>query len=561
MSAAVQANYDVLPMIGISESPLNPRKHYDEAKLRELADSIATHGVLTPILVRPIADGFEIAAGHRRFRAARLAGLDAIPAVAREMDDDAFLEVLTIENLQREDLHPMEEAEGFRALLERPSYDVASLADRIGKSESYIYKRLELQKLIDPAKRAFLANEIQISHAQELSRLQRPAQQTVWDEMFLELDDEGREVVTAPPLRRVREHIQVHVLLDLSAAPWDKADEHLVSKAGACTACHQRTGAKGCLFDDFKQGGDHCLNRECWSQKANAFVDMKVQEYKEAGQKLVQVSREWDVPKGVLGAGGGKWREIGKKTCDQTVDAIIAYGRGLGQILRVCLDSKCSVHAGYYGTSAGASSTQAERPFADFWREKRERLDEKIGLLTRQAAFRMLLSDGPGLDGSGQRQLAEYLVQHVHHDRARAICEALLIDAPKNEWGSGADYRGGVIRHLQTIDQAGRDRFLRAWPMAGILDGFDRGHEEEFAELVALTGRSLEELRSEIEAPLVVDFEAKKEKAAAREKEKIAERKKAEKAAAKAAKAPAKTAAKTAAKKATKKATKKAGRK
>jgi len=102
--------YQVVPLADLHESKRNPRKHFNAEALAELAASIAAKGVLTPLLVRPNAAGYEIAAGHRRYRAAKAAGVDQVPAIVREMTDTEFLEILTIENLQREDVHPLEEA-------------------------------------------------------------------------------------------------------------------------------------------------------------------------------------------------------------------------------------------------------------------------------------------------------------------------------------------------------------------------------------------------------------------------------------------------------------------
>ncbi len=148
-----------LPLGRLRPAPFNPRKQFPPESLQELAASLKQVGVLEPLLVRPLAvpgnpagDApaetlFEIVAGERRYRAALLAELPEVPCLIRELDDTAALEHAVLENLQREDLQPLEEAEGFAALIERGGYTVAQLADRLGKSVRHVYGRLALRKL------------------------------------------------------------------------------------------------------------------------------------------------------------------------------------------------------------------------------------------------------------------------------------------------------------------------------------------------------------------------------------------------------------------------------
>jgi ParB/RepB/Spo0J family partition protein len=160
-----------IPLERLIESDLNPRKHYESVALRELADSLKTSGQLTPILVRPhLAGRLELAAGHRRYRAAKLAGLTELLAIIRPMDQKTFMEVLTIENLQRDDLRPLEEARGFADLQKHAGYDVAKIAVRIGRSTSYVYDRLALLDLIPDAKQLLEDGRIEAGHAILIAR-------------------------------------------------------------------------------------------------------------------------------------------------------------------------------------------------------------------------------------------------------------------------------------------------------------------------------------------------------------------------------------------------------
>jgi len=137
--------------LGINEIEPNrdqPRKHFDEAALSELADSIALHGVIQPLLVRPISDGgYQLIAGERRWRASRLAGLTEVPVVIREMTDSEAMELALIENLQREDLNPIEEAEGYKLLMDTYSLTQSEAAERVGKSRPAVANAMRLLSL------------------------------------------------------------------------------------------------------------------------------------------------------------------------------------------------------------------------------------------------------------------------------------------------------------------------------------------------------------------------------------------------------------------------------
>ena len=146
-----------------------PRKHFDEAALSELSESIAMHGVIQPLLVRPISDGgYQLIAGERRWRASRMAGLAQVPVVIREMTDSEAMELALIENLQREDLNPVEEAEGFKLLMDTYSLTQEQAAERVGKSRPAVANALRLLSL--PAKVILLLKEGKLSsgHARAL---------------------------------------------------------------------------------------------------------------------------------------------------------------------------------------------------------------------------------------------------------------------------------------------------------------------------------------------------------------------------------------------------------
>jgi ParB family chromosome partitioning protein len=153
----------------VQRNPHQPRKHFDETELNELASSIKTHGVLQPILVRPIADGkFEIVAGERRWRAAQRAGLHFIPAVVRDLDEVEVVEIAIVENVQRTDLNPLEEAQGFQALIDRFGRTQQEIADAVGKSRPHIANMLRLLALPDDLQDMVRDGRLSAGHARAI---------------------------------------------------------------------------------------------------------------------------------------------------------------------------------------------------------------------------------------------------------------------------------------------------------------------------------------------------------------------------------------------------------
>lgn len=166
---AVEENADLLPLDEIEPNRGQPRRSFDEAALAELADSIREHGVLQPLLVRPMTDGgYRLVAGERRYRAARMAGLTEVPVTVREMTDEQESVFALIENLQREDLNAIEEAEGLRRLIETFGLTQEQAAARIGKSRSAVTNSLRLLRLPQDIIERVQAGDISMGHARAL---------------------------------------------------------------------------------------------------------------------------------------------------------------------------------------------------------------------------------------------------------------------------------------------------------------------------------------------------------------------------------------------------------
>jgi ParB/RepB/Spo0J family partition protein len=350
-----------IPLRSIQESKTNPRRQFDEAKLAELAGNIRQHGVLQPILVRPLPDGepdqYELVAGARRYRASKLAGRETIPASIRELTDTQCLELQLIENLQRADVHELDEARGYAALmqLQPDTYTVETLAEKIGRSEKYVYARLRLNHLVDEVQQAFYAGKLTVAHAFEIARLQPNDQKRALQECFPQhrtvaaiAKDQRAEAVTVRELRR---WIEREIHLDITNAPFDPQDEALLPTAGSCTRCPKRTGNNPLLFPEVRQKSI-CTDRACYRAKVEAIVQIRVKPVEEAGEKALRVSQapRWqakDKPSGVLYE--GQYRKAQKKAeCPQTKTSLLnVLGKFIPADQRVLLiEDTSEIHMG-----------------------------------------------------------------------------------------------------------------------------------------------------------------------------------------------------------------------
>jgi ParB/RepB/Spo0J family partition protein len=265
-----------IPVELIKPNPWN--RPINDKRLNELVDSVLKLGVLQPVLVRP-AEGatvgqplYELIAGERRWQASRRALLDTIPALVRPMDDLQVIELMLVENLEREDLHALDEALGYDRLLRKDAgpqslrgfASVDLLAERIGKSRSYIVQRLTLLKLCADGVKAFRAGDLTFSLALRIARLPGVADQIEATKKIIE--GWGGEPMTA----RVADlFIHREYMLELRSAGFSITDDSLVPAAGSCTACPKRTGANPDLFNDIKQG-DTCTDGACFAGKQEA---------------------------------------------------------------------------------------------------------------------------------------------------------------------------------------------------------------------------------------------------------------------------------------------------
>lgn len=242
-----------LPIEALQRDATQPRKVFDEEKLKELADSIRAQGLIQPILVRRDGEGYRIIAGERRWRAAQLAGLQEVPAIVREASDAEAFELALVENLQRTDLNPIEEAEGYRRLTEEYALTQEQVSQRVGKDRSSIANALRLLGLPDPVKAMVAEGSISMGHARALLGLSEP-------ERIHELASEvsERKLSVRETERRVREK------RDEATKPAPKAEAKRASPATrqVVEELQRRLGTKVRLLD---RGGKGTLEIDFFS--------------------------------------------------------------------------------------------------------------------------------------------------------------------------------------------------------------------------------------------------------------------------------------------------------
>lgn len=274
---AVAPLFGIIPRTHIRLGIWNPRKRITEAELQELADSIRLHGLMQPILVRPIEgedDMYELVFGERRFRAAEVAGLEGISCQVRTMTDKEVRIAQHIENLQRKDVHPIEEAEGYELLMREDGYTADQLAEETGKSRSYIYGRLKLCALAPSAREAFYDGKLAASTALLIARIPVESLQEHATEEILNNGD---------PLsyRAASEHIQERYMLNLDRARFSIKDAKLVKEVGSCEECPKRTGNQPMIYKDV--GADVCTDPNCFASKSRAHDDKTLAAAKKKG--------------------------------------------------------------------------------------------------------------------------------------------------------------------------------------------------------------------------------------------------------------------------------------
>src|SRR5208283_3387490 len=516
VSQAVSAMQDI-PLLHIRESKTNPRRLFDETKLTELADNIRQHGVLQPVLVRPLPGGdagfYELVAGARRYRASKLAGRETIPATVRKLTDTECLELQLVENLQRADVHELDEARGYAALmqLQPDTYTIETLAEKIGRSEKYVYARLRLMQLVDEVQQAFYTDKLTVAHAFEIARLTPEDQHRALAECFPHhrtttalLKDKKAEAVT---VRQLREWIEREVHLDLTSAPFDTDDDKLLPAAGSCVRCPKRTGTNPLLFPEaIGQKKSICTDRICYRAKVEALVQLRLEPLEESGEKPLRVSQApaWQAnghKPDVLHS--GQYRAAKKAECPQTRPAVVMDGTKAGTILHVCRDEKCPVHA----QSTRYQPTSEERAA-----RAKEVLVERVEKQTRRRILDAIRKKLPTtLSRADLEMVALDYFRRLGHDNHRRICRVYQWEERKTKtsWSAQAvDYEAIAQKAVREMSSPHLQHFLVVCSLASDLycPGYNPrqplGKESNLARTAARYKVDTAKLAAEVKAEL-----------------------------------------------------------
>lgn len=367
----------------IDPSPSQPRRTFDEAKLRELADDIKVHGVLQDVLLRPSPKKlgrYELVFGERRFRASKLAGLSTIPAKVRELTDAQVLEIQIVENAKRADIHPLEEADAYEALHKKHGYAVEEIAAKVAKSTASIYARLKLCALVPEARKAFVEGKIDAAKALLIARiphedLQRKA-----------LAEIARPVGFSdelPSLREAQKIVREKFMLRLANAAFDRTDAKLVAGTPACSACPKRTGNQRELFSDVEDKDDLCTDPKCFKAKSDADWARRTEEAKAKGLAVLPDKKaketfdyrgEVSYSAPFIDLGGKTWVD-GKERSNRSIvakaDLPITLARDADGRVHELVDQKAFERlkkGAAQGAAAKAKPTAAEKR----WQEEQE---------------------------------------------------------------------------------------------------------------------------------------------------------------------------------------------
>lgn len=389
-----------LPLDAIIEDRANPRTVFDEAALAELAESIAVHGVLEPIVVRPDGDGtYEIVFGARRYRATKLAGGTEIPAIVRSYTDAEVLEVQLIENLQREDMSPLDEARGFKRLVDEAKLTAQQIAERIGKSVEYVYARMKLLDAAPKVQQALVGGKLKAEQAVLLARLPAADQAeglarctTGWNPMTV---------------KRLRE--------------WVKERDDAA-----------KTRAR--------------IEKEIGNAKANGKKVVKILAYSMGSP-----------PKGTIPA--DKYIDAGKAQCEHRALGFFVHNDAedyQGGSKWVCTNpASCSVHKKKVAADRRNEKCviRTGRSLAE--ERKKQARDKARGL----AIAAIVQKVHPGLGGPELDIVLDALVDRLLHDDVKAVCKRRGWEGKKRQYG-GPDYGAAVREHVAKMSRPERNRFM-----------------------------------------------------------------------------------------------------
>lgn len=412
-----------LPLAQLREAPANVRKAFDTGKLADLADSIRARGIIEPLVVRTLARGngptdtpivYEIVAGARRFRAAGLAKLEAVPCVVRDTPADQVTQDQLVENLQREDISPLEEAQGYAAL--RRHLAVEQIAQQTGKGARYVYQRLQLLRLQTSALRALEAGKLSAGVAEVIGRFPPDQQQA-----FIRAYAWSANTLAGVTVAQARQWAEGRTVA-LSAAPWALEDGKLLPKAGPCSSCPKNSANEPGADQRTRPG---CLDPACYHNKELRFLELRRAQLVKEG-KRVQLLRGEQFTSGPTAKlpylGDGAERR-GPRCPASTLVGLVAGPPKLGAVVPLCGLKGCKVHTEGAGQRRGGQSAAARRETA---RQRAKIEATRRRNLQRLEWGRLVAAKAPSttakLGREDLRVIARALLEEEQHESRVAVC-------------------------------------------------------------------------------------------------------------------------------------------
>lgn len=244
---------------------MNYRKFFPEQSLNDFAAELKLHGIISPLTIRQMPSGrYELVAGERRLRAATIAGLKQVPVVVKVLTDEEVTEIQLAENLQRENPHPLHEAQAI-GQMQQANKSIDEIAARLGKSKAFVYSRIRLLSLNDSFQEMFLSDVINIQEAFSIASLSTESQQDFFETVCSKWKKEKNFLL------HNLEYAIDRFRYDLKEAPFNTKDKKLLPDIGACTGCNFNTASLKTLFPEYAKEAV-CTNKECYHKKCAAHI-------------------------------------------------------------------------------------------------------------------------------------------------------------------------------------------------------------------------------------------------------------------------------------------------
>lgn len=527
----MKEQFKTVKLSEVQESKTNPRKSYDNAALKELAESIKQHGIIQPLIVRAAKKGFELVSGSRRLRAAKEAKLKEVPVIVKDLSDEDVIEIQIIENLQRQDIHPMEEAEGFTNLVKSQKYDPKTISEKIGKSITYVYQRLSLMNLNAFIADLFRSNDLTFPQVKPLLRLPAERQTECFKDFFLDWEYKHKKSIPEKypegyfshvKPSGVEDWISSHNDKNLNKAPFNINDKLLIPKSGSCADCVHNTANLSELFPDYSKNKS-CMNPKCFLEKVQANLRNKREDLKKkyGDDGFVLISDSYQ-PDNKDALGYTKYNECKKSDKGARVALLVeASGReayeNLGRVKYVKLNSDMR--------KDNSEENKKEREKEK--QRKRESLAEdnaRIVAIESIASFigSLYSHDNAPVSTSVLLILIKMAIENLSHDEKSKLKNFYHWDVPQSKYNANcSDYDEFFSKYLKEIEKDYVNLWLFYWKLhlwkfiqeSFLLENPDDGNVDDPIDLLTKEFKiDIEKIRKEQIELLSVKSKPAKEK-------------------------------------------------